>query len=427
MRYATTKELAALVALALGLTAGTGCEDDPCRIERDCPAGHWCVQGRCVPANDADADPDDTAPDADVDADPDDAVGPDGDADADGDRPVICGDGVCDRPAERWETCAADCPPTTCGDGVCEPPETCECIDCPACPVVCGDGFTAPGEECDDGRNGDPDDGCTDDCTFSCHLDSDCPDDGDVCTRPICDSLHVCDTLPDGDGASCGTGDICTGPGTCLAGICIYSGPIDCDDGEACTTDTCDPVGGVGCVHTELAAGTVCDDGLFCITGDRCRLGLDGLMHCHGELGASPCVDTDPCTIDLCDEETDSCSYEPPTYRAVECGAEMLGNTAFGPNDFSSIVCPGGMRPAAGADAVQQVVVTGSGLLTVTLDTAASDPETRLFILSNPCSMTSCLADGRPTVSASVTPGTYYIVVDTSVDGGAYAYVVTCP
>ncbi len=49
-------------------------------------------------------------------------------------------------------------------------------------PEGCGDGVTQPplDEECDDGANGDPNDGCTDDCHYSCHSDGEC-DDGFVC------------------------------------------------------------------------------------------------------------------------------------------------------------------------------------------------------------------------------------------------------
>ena len=36
----------------------------------------------------------------------------------------------------------------------------------------CGNDVVDSGEECDDGQNGDNDDGCRDDCTFSCHDDS---------------------------------------------------------------------------------------------------------------------------------------------------------------------------------------------------------------------------------------------------------------
>ena len=57
----------------------------------------------------------------------------------------------------------------------------------------CGNGEIEGEEECDDGRDGDPDDGCTDECQYSCHNDDEC-DNGHDCTDDICDttSTHTC-------------------------------------------------------------------------------------------------------------------------------------------------------------------------------------------------------------------------------------------
>ncbi|MGE0791726.1 MAG: putative metal-binding motif-containing protein [Sandaracinaceae bacterium] len=118
-----------------------------------------------------------------------------------------------------------------CGSGVCLEPG-------------CGNAVTEPGESCDDGADGDPDDGCTDTCTFSCIVDPDC-DDSDVCNgNETCDlTTHVCQPATD----------------------------LDCDDASPCTTDTCDATS--GCVHALIdvdmdgfasdtlgSCGTDCDD-----------------------------------------------------------------------------------------------------------------------------------------------------------------------
>ena len=62
------------------------------------------------------------------------------------------------------------------------------------------------------------------------------------------------------DGARCEDGDACTGADTCAAGVCVAGAPIDCDDGEPCSVDSCEP--GQGCVHvgTDTDADLVCDD-----------------------------------------------------------------------------------------------------------------------------------------------------------------------
>ncbi|MFO0712120.1 MAG: hypothetical protein U0353_19880 [Sandaracinus sp.] len=78
-----------------------------------------------------------------------------------------------------------------------------------------------------------------------------------------CDLSEVCDGVasecgPDrsaADGTVCGASNRCGGSGACSAGACVLEEPITCDDEDACTADTCDPVS--GCVHvpTCLDAG----------------------------------------------------------------------------------------------------------------------------------------------------------------------------
>lgn len=92
----------------------------------------------------------------------------------------------------------------TCRDGVCVP-------------AGCGDGVVGPGEDCDDERDGDDLDGCRDDCRWTCS-----------------------------DDAACGDGDACNGVERCeLATHTCQSGTtLTCDDGDNCTTDTCDAATG---------------------------------------------------------------------------------------------------------------------------------------------------------------------------------------
>src|SRR5262245_26398890 len=70
---------------------------------------------------------------------------------------------------------------------------------------------------------------------------------------PSCDDFQPC------------TLDTCdTSTGTCR------HEPLSCDDQNPCTTDACVPVPGPvgGCRHTQLAAGTACDDSSSCTTSD---------------------------------------------------------------------------------------------------------------------------------------------------------------
>ena len=69
---------------------------------------------------------------------------------------------------------------------------------------------------------------------------------------------------------------------------------------NTCTTDSCDTI--TGCVHTPVADGNSCDDGVFCNGGDTCNQG-----HCAVHSG-DPCPGT-PCNT--CQEAAQSC-FDPP-------------------------------------------------------------------------------------------------------------------
>jgi hypothetical protein len=44
---------------------------------------------------------------------------------------------------------------------------------------------------------------------------------------------------------------------------CEYNLPVDCNDGNACTTNTCEPM--VGCVDTRLEVGSACGNNGICL------------------------------------------------------------------------------------------------------------------------------------------------------------------
>jgi hypothetical protein len=106
---------------------------------------------------------------------------------------------------------------------------------------------------------------------------------GDVCNTPTCVNGE-CTTVP----VNCDDGNACT-TDTCdvAQGGCVHT-DVNCDDGDACTTDSCDPA--TGCVHTPIS----CDDGNAC-TEDSCDPAV-GCVHTPIK-----CDDGDPCTEDRCD------------------------------------------------------------------------------------------------------------------------------
>ncbi len=150
--------------------------------------------------------------------------------------------------------------------------------------------------------------------------------DANVCTYDACDNDFTCKHFAIAgccaDGKPCDDGDACTTEvcdpkdgfckATAIVGCC--SDDADCHDGNACTADTCSGPGG-SCSHT-TAAGTCssdagCDDGLAC-TKDACvncacLHQADQAAGCC--LHAADCDDGNACTIDSCDGASHLCSH----------------------------------------------------------------------------------------------------------------------
>ncbi len=167
-----------------------------------------------------------------------------------------------------------------------------------------------------------------------------CPDtDGNVCTRAQCTDGFTCNQLnPADSGTPCSAGnecltDLCNGTGqcgipkanltpctdtgddACLSTVC-FEGVCRQDfvgvppntscpdtDGNACTVARCSD--GFTCnQQAVLTSGNSCDDGDACTTDDTCESGM---------CVAGPavvCDDTDPCTIDRCENGVCGCSAD---------------------------------------------------------------------------------------------------------------------
>lgn len=105
----------------------------------------------------------------------------------------------------------------------------------------------------------------------------------DPCVTEFCNDQNPCNGVETCDSSS--------GEAVCIAGT-----PLVCNDGNACTTDSCDPA--LGCVHTAIS----CNDGKFC-TDDSCDT-LAGCQHT-----AHSCDDGKFCTDEVCNEDTNQCDY----------------------------------------------------------------------------------------------------------------------
>jgi cysteine-rich repeat protein len=206
--------------------------------------------------------------------------------------PVACPDNgaFCDGAEycdENGDTCASTGDPCAAGDVCNEESDTCN----PVVTCQCGDGAQCGDEQCDDGNLIDGD--C---CSAACILDAagnPCPDD------MYCNGAEACD-----------------GAGTCLAGI-----PVDCNDGVACTADSCNEATD-SC--DRIPDDAACDDAMFCNGMETCDLSLgclpgtpvdcpdngafcDGTEYCD-ETGDTCISGGDPCASgERCNEESDAC------------------------------------------------------------------------------------------------------------------------
>ena len=99
---------------------------------------------------------------------------------------------------------------------------------------------------------------------------------GDDCNSSACNhSTGQCEASPLNEGGSCeGGGAFCDGFKTCSNGACVTGPPPNCDDGNACKTDSC-PAGGGACVHDPVPgccnSNDDCNDTDQCTVNERCE------------------------------------------------------------------------------------------------------------------------------------------------------------
>lgn len=225
------------------------------------------------------------------------------------------------------EVCTPDCKGKACGDDGCGgecsvcPVMACkgkaECVDnnCQYTPVVCDDGNACTNDVCDEA-------------TSACVYDAVVCDDGDLCSMDSCDVVKGCESTPKDCTQEPGVNGCWTGFCDPTTGGCGYQ-PVVCDDGNPCTTDSCDK--DQGCVYIP----DTCDDGNAC-TNDVCDVetgycqnvlvicndGLDYTTdYCNQATGGcesvviagtclkdTDCADGNPCTEDVCNSITRQCN-----------------------------------------------------------------------------------------------------------------------
>jgi hypothetical protein len=131
---------------------------------------------------------------------------------------------------------------------------------------------------------------------------------GDQCAHGQC--ISGAPPPPCDDGSAC-TRDSCD-PAT---GSCRFL-PVVCDDGNPCTADSCDP--GSGCHFDPLPNGSTCGGHDPCVTGESCQYG-----QCLGV--AKNCDDGETCTYDYCDGSTGLCHHNSSCDDGNPCTDDSCG------------------------------------------------------------------------------------------------------
>jgi hypothetical protein len=238
---------------------------------------------------------------------------------------VVCDDGDACTTGERCDPASGCVMGTTtdCSDGIDCTRDTCD-------PFTGSCSHSADHRLCTPPQLCIPAEGCC--VTLPCTVEEDCSDgdpcngiercdpavgcqpgtapdcnDGIPCTVDTCNPLTgACQHAP--DDAVCDNRNPCDGEETCdSAAGCQRGTPVDCSDGLPCTEDVCDPATG-SCSH--VPENSRCDDGMYCNGAETC----DPTAGCVA--GPAPsCDDGVACTIDRCDPATDSCIGVPDDAR----------------------------------------------------------------------------------------------------------------
>jgi streptogramin lyase len=122
---------------------------------------------------------------------------------------------------------------------------------------------------------------------FGCTVNADC-NDNNACTTDTC-VASACVNAAVANGTACTDGNACTQADTCQAGVCTGASPVVCTALDQChDPGTCSPANGV-CSNPNKANGTTCSDANACTQIDTCQAGV-----C---TGANPvvCATPDQC------------------------------------------------------------------------------------------------------------------------------------
>jgi hypothetical protein len=151
------------------------------------------------------------------------------------------------------------------------------------------------------------------------------------------DRLDACPTGCQVDASLCDDGNACTSDSCGADGGCRHLA-VSCDDGNACTTDLCDPSAGCLSIPNE---GSGCDDGNACTSQDACvGTGCRGTAIPGCCAASADCDDGDACTTDLCTDGR--CANTPRDCAAADKCVAGFCDAATGECGATPVSCDDG-------------------------------------------------------------------------------------
>jgi len=228
--------------------------------------------------------------------------------------------------------CVGSGPPINCNDNAACTQDTCDpirgCIYNPApAGTPCDDGNACTANDrCEGPAFGDDcltPGGCTNPVAPCIGQPVNC-NDNNPCTADSCNPSSGCVHTPT-PGAACSDANACTVGDVCsAAGQCTPGSPANCDDHDQCTLDSCNPA--TGCLNP-ATPGAICNDGDACTIGDRCSSNLGGGASIC--LGTQPrnCNDNNACTADSCSSATGCVNAPTPGTSCDDGNACTTGDT----------------------------------------------------------------------------------------------------
>jgi hypothetical protein len=264
--------------------------------------------------------------------------------------------------------------------------------------------------------------------------------DGDPCTEPVCNETDdVCEAEQVvGDGTDCSNGEPCDGLEGCLDGDCVtVPGSIPCETGQYCTEQECTVVDEI----VTCGASTPIGDGLSCVGSNVACLGDANCLAgaCIPDQ-TRPCSDGDICTQEVCNVVGGfpSCTTGVTGMTtSLTCGATaMVGNFSreYYSASYAGSVCSG--EDVSGIEAGLVLTLGSAANVSLQVTDAGPGMVTTLLAVTDLCdpSGSSCYAvqDGGGILTITgMSAGTHYFILETADDlgvGGLYmAQVsVTC-